>query len=324
MVASTTKSKTAMKVKKQSQSNDIQRIGLFSEVGYITIGDPYKSIRDRPFNDNAGKGKQMMSFCTKSKTGLCDGYFQSNFGRIFEQEGYSDQRRLARLERINEAKKNIDSKPFLPSNATKRPSGLGSHYGTFSGKVPYFKATARPKERYKSPGKNFLTNPTKKGSGYGYNSLTIGHDLQYSGESISLPDEIRAAERKEHKKKMISKPFKLNLHNHSLFDPNIFKSTRPLPPVPPKTPDSSPRKRTNPPFKQSSPGKEIGNCKAGTFTPYPEHPVDGFDLRGQKPPGPKYGLFCPSAGNKSRPTGSIINMKVNKTMNVTNFRTIKC
>ena len=45
-------------------------------------------------------------------------------------------------------------------------------------------------------GKNFLTNPTKKGSGYGYNSLTIGHDLQYSGESISLPDEIRAAERK--------------------------------------------------------------------------------------------------------------------------------
>ena len=134
------------------QSNDIQRIGLFSEVGYITIGDPYKSLRDRPFNDKAGKGKQMMSFCTKSKTGLCDGYFQSNFGRIFEKEGYSDQRRLARLERINEAKKNTDSKPFLPSNATKKPSGLGSHYGTFSGKVPYFKGTARPKERYKSPG----------------------------------------------------------------------------------------------------------------------------------------------------------------------------
>ena len=45
-------------------------------------------------------------------------------------------------------------------------------------------------------GKNFLTNPTKKGSGYGYNSLTIGHDLQYSGEAISRPDEIRAGERK--------------------------------------------------------------------------------------------------------------------------------
>jgi hypothetical protein len=150
--AAATKSKTVLK----RQSNDIQRIGLFSEVGYITIGDPYKSMRDRPFNDNAGRGKQMMSFCTKSKTGLCDGYFQSNFGRIFEREGYSDQRRLARLERINEAKKNTDVKPFLPSNATKKPSGLGSHYGTFSGKVPYFKGTARPKDRYKSPGEVIL------------------------------------------------------------------------------------------------------------------------------------------------------------------------
>ena len=145
-----TRSKTALK--KVQPSNDIQRIGLFSEVGYITIGDPYKSIRDRPFNDKAGKGKQMMSCCTKSKTGLCDGYFHSNFGRIFEREGYSDQSRLARIERINEAKKNTDSKPFLPSNATKKPSGLGSHYGTFNGKVPYFKGIARPKERYKSPG----------------------------------------------------------------------------------------------------------------------------------------------------------------------------
>lgn len=56
-------------------SNDIQRIGLFSEVGYITIGDPYRTIVDRPFNDSASRGKQMMSCATKSKTGLGDGYF---------------------------------------------------------------------------------------------------------------------------------------------------------------------------------------------------------------------------------------------------------
>lgn len=132
--------------------NDIQRIGLFSEVGYITIGDPYKPIIDRPFNDKAARGKQMMSSCTKSKTGLCDGYFQSNFGRVFEKEGYTDPIKQRRLERSKETKRNIVPTAFYPSNATKKPSGKGSSYGTFSGAVQYFKATTRPKEPYKSPG----------------------------------------------------------------------------------------------------------------------------------------------------------------------------
>lgn len=136
-----------------ASKNDIQRIGLFSEVGYITIGDPYKPIIDRPFNDNAGRGKQMMSSYTKSKTGLIDGYFQSNFGRVFEKEGYSDPIKQRRLERNKQTQKNIVNKAFYPSNATKRPSGLGNHYGTFAGAVDYFKGLTRPKQPYKSPGK---------------------------------------------------------------------------------------------------------------------------------------------------------------------------
>lgn len=121
---------------------------------------------------------------------------------------------------------------------------------------------------------------------------------------------------------MISTAFKLNLHHNSLFDPNIFKSDKPLPPVKQHGPDIKRRfGRVNPPFKQSSPAKEIGNCKAGTFTRYPQHPVDGFDLRGPKPPGPKYGMFSPSAGNKSRPTDSVIRMHARKTINIKNFRT---
>ena len=135
-----------------SSKNDIQRIGLFSEVGYITIGDPYKPIIDRPFNDNAGRGKQMMSSYTKSKTGLIDGYFQSNFGRVFEKEGYADPIKQRRQERNKQTQKNIVGKAFYPSNATKKPSGLGSHYGTFAGAVDYFKGVTRPKEPYKSAG----------------------------------------------------------------------------------------------------------------------------------------------------------------------------
>ena len=128
----------------------------------------------------------------------------------------------------------------------------------------------------------------------------------------------------EHKKKQISTPFKLNLHQNSLFDPNSFKSDKPLPPLKNEENEPSRKGRLNPPFKQSSPGKATGNCKAGTFTPYPEHPVDGYDLKGQRPPGPKYGVFFPSAGNKSRPTDSGISMHVTKCTNSDNFRTVKC
>ena len=34
----------------------------------------------------------------------------------------------------------------------------------------------------------------------------------------------------------------------------------------------------------------MSNCKAGTFTKYPEHPVDGYAIKAKKPLGPKYGV----------------------------------
>ena len=46
-------------------------------------------------------------------------------------------------------------------------SGVGSHYGTFTGPVSAFSAANRPKQKYKPPGKNFITNPGKIGTGYG-------------------------------------------------------------------------------------------------------------------------------------------------------------
>jgi hypothetical protein len=51
--------------------------------------------------------------------------------------------------------------------------GLGSTYGTIGGKVEYFS----PKEREaksKDPEKpNVKTNPSKKGTGYGYDTMCI-------------------------------------------------------------------------------------------------------------------------------------------------------
>lgn len=46
-------------------------------------------------------------------------------------------------------------------------SGLGNHYGTLGGPIGAFSPGSRPGKEYKSPGKNFSTNPGKKGTGFG-------------------------------------------------------------------------------------------------------------------------------------------------------------
>lgn len=46
-------------------------------------------------------------------------------------------------------------------------SGLGNHYGTLGGPIGAFSPASRPGKEYKSPGKNFSTNPGKKGTGFG-------------------------------------------------------------------------------------------------------------------------------------------------------------
>ena len=46
--------------------------------------------------------------------------------------------------------------------------GLGNHYGTFAGPIGAFSPNERPKKPYKVPGKNVLTNPGKRGTGFGW------------------------------------------------------------------------------------------------------------------------------------------------------------
>ncbi|KAG9347003.1 hypothetical protein JZ751_005930 [Albula glossodonta] len=177
---------------------DMDRVGLFKEMGYITIGDKYTPNINRPFNESAHKSKQMISSGLKKKSGLQAGYFDTQFKRIFEREAFTDPVKLRRQYRLQQAKKNI-GKAFLPSNGEKKPSGIGGYYGTLSGPIQAMSALQVPKKPYKSPGKNILTNPPKKGSGYGT--------------------------------KMKGGAFRLNLHPKDCFDGNPYKLDKPLPPV---------------------------------------------------------------------------------------------
>ena len=64
------------------------------------------------------------------------------------------------------------------------PSGLGSHYGTLSGPIGHFSAESKPKPPRTAELKNMITNPPKKGTGYGYCGVTLGESLLHNHNLI--------------------------------------------------------------------------------------------------------------------------------------------
>ncbi|XP_006630035.2 cilia-and flagella-associated protein 96 [Lepisosteus oculatus] len=303
----------------QEGKSDMERIGLFREMGYISIGDKYTSPYNRPFNESAQKSKQMMPGGTKVKSALQVGYFDSQYKRIFEKEAYSDPVKLRRQFRLQQSKKNV-GKAFLPSNGEKKPSGLGSCYGTLSGPVAAMSALQVPKKPYKSPGKNILTNPLKMGTGYGYPNVTLSKQYPYTADPFDRAREIRKKEVAAHRSMLKGGAFHLNLYPKEVFDTNPYKFDKPLPPV--KKPEE--KKKGTPPFKPSSPAKKIGGMKSGTFDPYPSHSADLYIVKK-----PKFAttnkegkIFHPSPGPKSMPVKSIITANVNKSVHAGNYMSI--
>lgn len=298
----------------------MERLGLFTEMGYTTIGDPYLHLSSKPFNESAGKGQQMVVSGAKSKTASQDGYFGKTFDRIMESEAYSDPVKLRRLDRHKEARKNL-GKSWVPSSGSKKPSGVGSSYGTLSGPINAFSAANRPKDKYKAPGKNFMTTPGKMGTGYGYVGVTIGPTDKYSTEPYDRAKEIRKRERTDAKKKVKGGPFKLNSHASEYFDDKPYRSDKPLPPL--RDPRAAKVKFN--PFKPSSPAKLAAGCKAGTFDPYPKHSTDPYSMGKTEKKGEdkklKGGVFRPSPCPKSRPTNSVMQQSITRRMNVSNYLT---
>ncbi|XP_041485424.1 UPF0602 protein C4orf47 homolog [Lytechinus variegatus] len=303
-----------------SGKTDMERIGLFQEMGYVSIGDRYVPPGSKPFNEAAGKNKQMLPGGSKVRSALQAGYFDEKFSRVFESEAYSDAVKRRRQDRLKEGKKNI-GKAFLPSSGEKQMSGLGNHYGTLSGPVPAFSPVKKGGKGHKSAGRNVITNPGKKGTGYGYPGLTLGKGITYSSNTYDKGKELRRKTLEQHKAAMKGGAFRLNMHPKALFDGNPYAHDRPLPPVKPKLAT----KKITTPFKPSHPAKIIGGAKAGTFDPYPSHSNDPYRPKLKKGPPPTNSsgkIFTPSPGPKSAPTTSVINQNVIRTINSTNFRSI--
>ncbi|XP_048248686.1 UPF0602 protein C4orf47 homolog isoform X1 [Haliotis rufescens] len=302
------------------KKNDMDRVGVFQEMGYISIGDKYKTPGVQ-FNVAASKGKQVLPGGSKEKSALQHGYFAEKFNRVMEGEAYSDPIKMRRLRRLEDSKKNL-SKAFLPSSGEKKMSGLGSHYGTLGGPIPALSPGEKASKPYKSPGKNVMTNPGKEGTGFGFVGVTIGGYPKYQHDAFDRSRELAKKESEGHRKQVKGGAFRLNMHPQALFDSNPYRSEKALPPV--RKSSSATLKRNDfKPFKPSSPGKHPGGSKIGTFDPYPSHSQDPFNVRVKRQINVvnKSGrIFVPSQGPKTTPCISIVNQHVKRTINVQNYR----
>ncbi|CAF4523257.1 unnamed protein product, partial [Rotaria magnacalcarata] len=100
--------------------SDMDRIGLFKEMEYVTIKDPFKGAANFTFNEAAYKSKQIMSKSSKQRaTGSLAGYFDTQFKLL--PGSYVDPISMRRKARMEEKKKNIVSKPFVTMFRPKDP-----------------------------------------------------------------------------------------------------------------------------------------------------------------------------------------------------------
>ena len=152
-------------------------LGLFSNTVAISIniGDEYAKKRGSD-TDSRAKGKQLLtSPLKKGKTP--DVTFQK-FMTLAVGEPFVEMAIQQRRQRNENLKKQIVEKPFRPSSPSKKSTGAGTYYGTFS-PIKYMKTTddydKRPirKGEFQLPPKNIFTNPPRRGT-YGMVGINIG------------------------------------------------------------------------------------------------------------------------------------------------------
>jgi len=304
---------------------DMDRCALFKEMGYHTINDKYPKthVSLQPFNKQAGVGKQLLNDFPKTdnKINSQAAYFDKKFVRIFEKEAYQDYVGSLRRNRVEERKKKIAGE-FRPPEGFKDLNGKGMYFGTFSGPVEHFSPGTRPRSPYKQKKKNFLNNPGKKGTGYGYSGLTIGKPFTYIDDKYDRSKHIYSEERKIRDKNIKSEPFKLSLHAAEYFDRNPYALKKQLAESKTKKHTSFTDANIGKIFRYSSPAKNQGGCHAGTFSPFPEYKSEQYKTHGTSKNESKRNRlpFYPNHHSKSRPYSSVLKQNVLKETNRQNYR----
>jgi len=266
---------------------DIERLGVFSESGYVSIGESFNT-KAASFNESASKGKQFSVEFSKSKSGNQDGYFDQKFARIFESEALNEPFKQRAAQEKSSRAKNISNKPIYPAGPSQKLASCGNYLGSFEGRVEHFSVNKdnskqtpdsndsknKSKPEKSSTLKNFYTSPGKKGIGSGYADLTIGKYPEYSSNQYDPVTSKNLISNSTNRPQV----FRQAGLSQEFFGPNpytddsktlLLKQQRQKQ-IEAAKQIADAKKKSKPVFIPSSPNKKMGGCKAGTFSKYPE------------------------------------------------------
>ena len=299
-----------------------ERVGLFKEMGYLHTGgwgitDYYKAI-----NEQAGRGLQMLPGGSKEKAANQDGYFEKTFNRCFAGESWASAYTTDKLmdRRVKGRGKQVGARDWLPSSHSKDPNGIGTYYGTFIGNMPAMDPVNRSRGLLKHEPPNVLTNPCKKGTGYGYAGVALNHYPEHSNEPYAEQRRLEQQTRSAHRKAMLNGPLRLNNFPLTYFGPDPYvplsvSRTYEMRRIP-----ASPKVA----FRPAGPAKKDGGCKAGTLSKFPEYTGDVYGKRNPYPQNVvnKFGkTYYPPTRGKSVRQDSIVNTNVAKSIHEQSWRT---
>ncbi|XP_050424674.1 UPF0602 protein C4orf47 homolog [Adelges cooleyi] len=293
---------------------DMDRVGLFSEMPYL-IGDKYKpvnlidGVRDM-------KKSQMLPGVLKTKTGLQDAYFDPEFKRIFEKEGWHPPAGQFDLNARQNAKKNISKQNFLPAGNTKVHSTPGDYFGTFGPKLKALSTAKRPSPKKEKILPNVITAPTIT-RGPGYTDICLNPFPEYKPSPY---DDRKQLKNVKEDKKVV--PF-LGGGTGGYFDKSAYFNDD----IKPTYKKVFEIKFKGTPFIPSSPIKNVGNG----FDIWPEHSADRYidphkigkiqSGKNNKKENADVGKFYPQTRNKSFYTVSTMQRKLRSAVNNTNWQT---
>jgi len=298
-------------------SQDI--FGTFSTPTYISINDAY--VKKKPADKMRGK-PQMMTNATKKKAATVDGYFSKKFDRPFEKEPTHDPVKTRRKEALNRRKKML-SGDYKPASPVKKLGSSGSYQGTFAGQLKYFSPEAARVKRKEKEKLNFMTNPAKKGTGYGFPNVTIGKQPEYKTSPFEAQRIKARKDAAAHRKAVRGGAWKANAPDAPQGERGFFEKN----PFRPAKSQGKPKATLKPkkiavPFY---PNKPLGTMQSGgnnhsTFTPF-TYVGEKAKARSAKPKtsGP---IFKPVSNVKSAPSASIVNVNVARSVNAGNAASV--
>lgn len=275
-----------------SKSNDLARLGLFSEGTYTSISDEYDK---KTTLDSRYKGRQFGT--SPPKKGKTQDVTFQKFEPLFDKEKYHNPDEEEKKYKTLMKSKNITNAAFKPSSPPKRSAGLGNYYGTIGNKYVHekeyeYKQVVRNNDRPAVP-RNILTSPPKRGT-FGTPGTTIGvysgkhggtgvvGEYKYEGEQYDLARRLEQDTKKTmDTKRVTEKPFKPSSPpkkgTYGFPNTTISPAYASIPAG--DAPLEQSGKRVNPdaalkPFRPSHPPRQGYNCTLSSFPAYSEDPLD--------------------------------------------------